>query len=186
MPTPSRILVGITGFGSTLRRDSGLEQLLLRANEQIDGTLISRFCWNDDIQGIACWIRRVREDYPHLKTYLVGHSYGGFSCSLVADRLRFNPTVEIDALFLADAVWRPHPTRPAIRSIHGRGEVVCPDNVRALYSWRQSNQRIRGADIHTESDHTQWVGDFWCDAGHNDIDDLEFFHNTVLEVLRHD
>lgn len=185
MPTPSRLLVGITGYGANCRRDSGLEDLLLKAYRQSNSTLIDRFVWNDDSKGIACWIRRIREKFKDVPTFLVGHSYGGFTCSLVAEHLR-QMEIPVEALFLCDAVWRRHPRIAMFRSMFGRGEIYVPGNVRRLYSWRQSADRIRGASIVVESQRTLFVVDDYVDWRHAEIDSYPYFHDVVLKELSDD
>lgn len=157
----------ITGFMQGPKLSAGLAELR-RKLLPLNLAYLEVCAWGTDPVELA---RRI-ESVDAKGVYLVGHSFGGWACTKVADALE-RLDVLVDGMFLADGVSRD---RPRVLTI--------PDNVIFVSSWRQNiNKIIKGSPLAMQPP-TVHVIDAWCDCRHNHVDGLPEFHAAVLNACQ--
>jgi len=141
---PRKLLCGVTGFGSTEMRETGLETLLWKILMLDEGVMVVRFNWNDSQRMMVRWIERAAETWPGLQVSMIGHSYG---CSTLASVIDAMPGIGIDNVFLIDPVWRPYKRLPSFASLWGRGTITISHRAAKVWHWYQTKGLIRGCHV---------------------------------------
>lgn len=189
MRTPERLVVAITGLGQALqpKEKVGLEKLLKRCSTEIPETWTALFRWNHNVADLTRRLLRFRCHWPAAPAYLVGFSYGGMTAATVSRKL-YSQGVFTKGLFLVDAVWRPWQYRPSLLSTRGRGKLKISAGVNNLYTWRQDETYLRGAEIVLDDrDMTDWFVNRWIeDVAHTEIDSLQEIHNSIISEIKND
>jgi len=179
---PKKLLVGITGFGSTERRESGLENLLWKITMEGDGAMVARFNWNDSQRMIVRWIERAAGTWPGVQVSMIGHSYG---CSTLASVIDAMPGIGIDNVFLIDPVWRPYKRLPSFASLWGRGTITISHRAAKIWHWYQTKGWIRGCTV-VRSKTSALKAYVELHRTHATLDSHPVIHSATLKEIQSD
>jgi len=183
-----RLLIGISGFGQSLARSSGVEDLLLATYWTDPDVLIVRHEWRDNFQATASFVERIYRQWAanNLPIVVVGYSYGGDSAVRLATTLEARE-IPLEWLFLIDPVWRMWRYLPSLISLGGRGVLEIPANVKNLETWRQRETRIRGAEIRVrDPKRTQWgaARDHLVEhVKHTEMDEIRAINHKIRRIV---
>lgn len=181
MSNKPRLVVCFSGFGDALVGEGGISVLVKRIKKETDNTTAVAFTWNTNIHAVADFIERWKHQHKNSQISMAAHSYGCLTAINVAILL-WSKNIRVQSMFLSDAVWRRWQYIVSVFSPKGRGELIVPMGVANLYSWYQTETRIRGARLRRECPNlTEWHFHRHVEGTkHTEMDSLPDFHRTVI------
>lgn len=180
MSTPTKLLIGVSGFAETVHRPSGIEEVLWSTFEQVPNIITVRYVWGDSFCGINRQLERIFKKWPNLEVSIVAYSYG---CSTIVPVINsLSHSVKLENVFLIDPVWRPHIKFPSIFSIFGIGTLTITKKVRNVFIWRQNNTFVRGCKIVVKYATTKQ--DTMLNLRHTTIDSSSVVHETIIREMK--
>ena len=177
---PTKLLLGISGFLETERRESGVENILWSVFSDVEHCASARFMWNDSLVTMVRLIRRLKTRWPEIELNILGYSYGGHTAVNLAAKLW--PWM-VTNLFLIDPVWRWSNHMPSVFSVYGIGTLVVPKNVKTCTLWRQKQSAIRGCKVLMQSADTGFTEDLLSHS-HVKIDNSPAIQAKVIERMK--
>lgn len=177
-------VVPISGFTQTIGQPNGFDKLWrqLRALSRLNACIIEPQRWRARFDHLASFIVRHSNGHTpeiHVPCYSWGCGHGFIS---FAKELR-KRGVEITTAILCDPVYH-HWLRPW-RALIFSPQIVIPDNVRTVFSFRQFVDWPRGTELKAaDPEKTTIVPPLELIAGHVHMDDQPQFHAKVLEVVQ--
>ena len=168
----SKWYVLFNGHGQGSRTTTGLGRVWV-ASRTLPGYK-RLFSWRENIEGVAECMKE--GDVITIS----GFSYGGFTanslCILLMER-----GIEVDNLFLVDAVWRKRDMWASPWSLLDRWRIHVPTNVNHALSWRQKIGIIQG---HQVVAHGSTFEERFLNVRHLYMDKQEDVYNTILKAHR--
>ena len=152
----------------------------LRLKCSSDDRIVLLKSWKDSMPHIAerMYNRRPVDHQPRIT--ILGYSYGAMSATLLAAELKkYKWSVEL--MFLLDGVYRWRDSAPSILSMFRFWSIDVPDNVKVLYSWRQSVSKPSGHKLNVNKDKTSWISQTLA-VPHRKMDEVEAIHDRALEL----
>ena len=186
-----------TGFHQGTAQPTGLEYLYAKLDHlRRPGVSIEYKPWWTDVEALASFVNRQivgRTGASHYRIVVVGYSYGGDRAVRLCRALRAIG-IQVQNLYLIDAVWRPrYPLPftkhlPSLLSIFSFPKIVVPDNVKHVRAWRQKYPVFaewpanpRGHQIVVEDrNKTTTHGVTTLNKLHSQMDDCPSIHEIVL------
>ena len=161
---------------------SGMECMhdALRLQCSTDDRIVLLKSWKDNVGHIAerMFNRRPVDHQPRIT--IAGFSYGGMSATLLAKELaKYQWSVEL--MFLIDAVYRWGDSTPSFLSMLKFWKIKVPENVKVLYSWRQSVTKPSGHELKVNKQKTQWIEQTLA-IPHRKIDEVSAIHERALQL----
>lgn len=189
-------IVFVTGF---MQREGGatpFEKLHRRVTQICSGpsTIVALRSWRDSVKDFAQRISNWRNGKPP-RVVVIGYSYGGWSANQLCKRLQ-GFDIAVDDLLLVDPVGRWFGSLPSACSMLNVIPLVVPENVRRLYSWQQTFDYPRGANITLAKEFsalqsntdpincgTQWITAVTKQhVPHVNMDDLSEIHFRAIDI----
>ena len=180
MSSPTKIIIGISGFLETEKRSSGVEDILWSVYTDTEHVATARFMWNDSLVTMARLVRRMKARWPEIELNLLGYSLGGHTAVQLAEKLW--PWI-VTNLFLIDPVWRWSNHMPSVFSLYGIGMLTVPKNVTTCTLWRQKQSAIRGCKVVIQSAETGFTEDLLSHS-HTKIDNSPAIQGTIIERMK--
>jgi len=178
--SPTKIIIGISGFLETEKRSSGVEDILWSVYTDTEHVATARFMWNDSLVTMARLVRRMKARWPEIELNLLGYSLGGHTAVQLAEKLW--PWI-VTNLFLIDPVWRWSNHMPSVFSLYGIGTLTVPKNVTTCTLWRQKQSAIRGCKVVMQSAETGFTEDLLSHS-HTKIDNSPAIQGTIIERMQ--
>ena len=173
------LVVGFNGHGQHARRNTGVGKLLATIEACNCGYEPWLFTWRHNSKTLAVWLHNSR---PNRRIVLIGFSYGGYTAVLLARELE-KLGVDIDHMYLIDAVARPRPRVGSFRSLMDLcWWIKVPHNVKQLTNWRQSVSRPSGHKVVADFRYTKH-DPYTLYVPHTQMDDHARVHATILADL---
>lgn len=186
-----RWIVCVTGFGQSEDRLTGVEMLqdVLRRQCSCEDTVCVLKSWRDNPSSLAQRIANRCPDAFDPEIVTIGYSWGGYSTVILARELQ-KRGLTVNHMLLCDAVWRAKFITGYPLSLTDLFTIHIPDNVKNLYTWRQSANTPRGSKIKLErqfeestGEGTLWgVQEEYPHITHQHLDDLRSFRNKAREI----
>ena len=177
---PTKLLLGVSGFLETERRESGVENILWQVFADVEHVATARFMWNDSKFTMTRLIRRIKTRWPSIQLNILGYSYGAQTS---IDLARILKGFTVENLFLIDPVWRWSNRTPSIFSIYGVGTLTVPANVNHCTLWRQRTSIIRGCTVVMDSPETRFTEDLLSHT-HTRIDNSPAIQGAIIERMK--
>ena len=177
---PTKLLVGISGFLETERRESGVENILWSVFSDVEHCASARFMWNDSLVTMVRLIRRIKTRWPEIELNILGYSLGGQAAVELATKLA---PYKVENLFLIDPVVHVWKYTPSLLSLYGFGTLAVSGNVKSCTLWRQRQSAIRGCTVVMQSADTGFTEDLLSHS-HVKIDNSPAIQAKIIERMK--
>ncbi len=189
----TRWIIPISGFSQHPNQRTGMSELALKMHEGIGkapGCWVHPvLVWNADWESLARSMQ-VNSCHDDTKIFIVAYSWGaGWGAVQLSQKLR-RIGMEVDALFLADPVFRSRFWLMSWRSRFIKNslfrfltpKITIPSNVKRVEWTRQFNNFPQAHDLVAASPSTVIPpAIIEQDKVHNMMDESETFHNLAIE-----
>lgn len=135
--------------------------------------------WTDSVVERAKLIREYIFANPLAKIYIAGHSFGGATAVQLAEALQ---PLKIETLYLLDAVHNSGCKYKVIGKLPHKRVIDVPNNVKFLYSWRQTEGIPRGSKVKIQFP-TIWKVNEFVKVRHNKMDELTQFEAEIMREV---
>ena len=159
------LVIGISGFMQPEKISNGMLDVVEKVADL--GVPAKYFRGNDKVGQMVSLIA----EHERERIILAGHSFGGVTCTWVAEVLLGKR--RIYGMVLADAVSHIY-SQPRVIKVSA--------NVDNLWSWRQTKGRPRGSEIVTSASTRHQTHIVSC--RHSQMDELPEFQDTIIKLAK--
>lgn len=178
-------IVVIGGFTQDAHRPTGVETLWLKLR-RFAGPYVSLQLreWNDDFEGLAERIWRLKPDGLEPDVRINAYSWGAGHGAIELSEQLGQRGISVTKMVLCDPVYHSWvaPWRAVWSLVEPR--ITIPANVREVWSLRQEVNRPRGHDVKTSNADTVVHAPKVLKRAHQWMDDAPDWHSLAVEAAQ--
>lgn len=184
-PTIAKWIIVIGGFTQDAYRPTGVETLWLKLRRFVEPHVSLQLReWNDDFEGLAERIWRLKPDGLEPDVRINAYSWGAGHGGIELSKELGKRGISVTKMVLCDPVYHSWvaPWRAVWSLVEPR--ITIPANVREVWSLRQDNNRPRGHDVKAVGTKTVVHEPVVVKRGHQYMDDASEWHSLAVEVAK--